>query len=152
MLAVGGVLSEIFILCNIVFQGTVLGPALWNAFFGDVATDIPQGNQEINLFADDLTVMSFRNQRSPDASLLEEMEDVQRRTHEWGRRNQVQFDGSKESIKILHPAHDSGDDFRLLGTMIDCKLTMRPCLEYVLRKFKPKIGVSDQGRLGREAV
>ena len=53
-----GCLSDVMLLCDMVFQGTVLGPSLWNAFFGDVAFHVPQGRQELNLFADDLSVMS----------------------------------------------------------------------------------------------
>ena len=48
-------ISEVMWLCDMVFQGTVLGPSLWNAFFADVATAVPIGNQMVNLFADDLT-------------------------------------------------------------------------------------------------
>ena len=37
-MAVEGTFSEAMFLCSMVFQGTVLGPALWNAFFGHVIT------------------------------------------------------------------------------------------------------------------
>ena len=40
---VEGAMSEAMLLSNMVFQGTVLGPSLWNAFFGDIATSVPQG-------------------------------------------------------------------------------------------------------------
>ena len=36
--AIDSILSEGFELCNSVFQGTVLGPVLWNVFFQDVAS------------------------------------------------------------------------------------------------------------------
>ena len=45
---VEGALSDAMELANMVFQGTVLGPPLWNAFFSDVAQDVPISNQEIN--------------------------------------------------------------------------------------------------------
>ena len=52
--AVDGALSYVIDLTNTVFQGTVLGPTLWNTFFNDVATEASsQGGREV-LFADDL--------------------------------------------------------------------------------------------------
>ena len=41
--------SEVMWLCDMVFQGTVLGPSLWNAFFGDVAVAAPIARQEVQL-------------------------------------------------------------------------------------------------------
>ena len=126
-------------LTNIVFQGTVLGPALWNAFFSDVSHAVPQGNQIINLFADDLTVMSFAPQQQSLDLLQQELTEAQQRTHDWGRDNQVQFDPSKESFHFLHPSLGQGPDFRLFGTLVDCKMTMFPDIEQVLGKIRPKI-------------
>ena len=60
LVRVEGALSEVMALLDMVFQGTVLGPSLWNAFFADVADYVRCENQEINLFADDLTVTSER--------------------------------------------------------------------------------------------
>ena len=40
---------------------------------------------------------------------------------------------------ILHPSLGVGEDFKLLGTLFDCKLTMLPCLEKLLTKIRPKI-------------
>ena len=81
---VEGALSEAMLLTNMVFQGTVLGPALWNAFFGDVAQHVPIAGQEINLFADDLTVMTHRVLHVSDAVVLKDLEVIQHRTHECG--------------------------------------------------------------------
>ena len=136
---VEGALSEAMLLSNMVFQGTVLGPALWNAFFGDVAQHVPNATQEINLFADDLTVMTHKAQHVSDAIVLNALEDIQRRTHEWGVRNQVEFDPSKEYLKIIHPARGLGDDFKLLDTIFVVALSMQPCIEDVLRRVRTKI-------------
>ena len=43
-------------IANSVFQGTVLGPPLWNAFFGDVAFPAQSTGGQEELFADDLIV------------------------------------------------------------------------------------------------
>ena len=136
---VEGALSDVIILCDMVFQGTVLGPALWNAFFADVAVEVPSGKQEMNLFADDLTVMTCVAQSVSDHILEDELKHVQSRTHAWGRRNQVEFDPGKEFIKIIHPTLSRGDDFKLLGTLFDCALTMLPCIEKLLAKIRPKV-------------
>ena len=136
---VEGALSEAMALANMVFQGTVLGPSLWNGFFADVAQYVPCGSQRINLFADDLTVMCHKAQDVPDDIILDELREIQSRTHEWGKRNQVQFDPSKEYTKIIHPSRGVGDDFKMLGTLFDTRLTMQPCLESVLTRIRPKI-------------
>ena len=136
---VEGALSDAMYLTDMVFQGTVLGPSLWNTFFADVVQAVPQGSQCINLFADDLTVMTSAPQRQSISSLQDELAEAQQRTHEWGRQNRVQFDPSKESFKILHPSRGQGDDFKLLGTLIDCRMTMQPCIDQTLSKIRPKI-------------
>ena len=41
---VEGAVSEVMLLSNMVFQGTVLGPCIWNALFGDVTASVPQGS------------------------------------------------------------------------------------------------------------
>ena len=139
LVRVEGAVSEAMLLTNMVFQGTVLGPSLWNAFFADVADHVPQGNQQINLFADDLTVMTHAPQHVSEDLIFDELTEVQTRTHAWGRRNQVEFDPSKEHFNVIHPSRGSGDDFKLLGTVIDCGLTMLPCIEGILGKIRPKI-------------
>ena len=73
-------------------------------FFSDVAHEVPILDQEINLFADDLTVMTSRKQHVSDGILLNELEAIQRRTHAWGVKNQVEFDLGKEYFKILAPS------------------------------------------------
>ena len=45
-------------IANSVFQGTVLGPPLWNAFFGDVVVPAKSTGGQEELFADDLIVFS----------------------------------------------------------------------------------------------
>ena len=94
---------------------------------------------EINLFADDQTVMTSKPQTFVDRTLLDELEQVQHRTHAWGLRNQVEFDPGKESMKIIHPSLGLGDDFKLLGTLFDCKLSMQPCIDKLLSKMTSMI-------------
>ena len=139
LVRVEGAVSEVMLLSNMVFQGTVLGPSLWNAFFGDVSVSVPQGSQEIKLFADDLTVMTHGPQHMSEELIFEELREVQTRTHAWGRKNQVQFDPAKEHFCIIHPTQGSGEDVKLLGALFDYALTMQPCIEGILSKIRHKI-------------
>jgi len=132
-------ISEVMWLCDMVFQGTVLGPSLWNAFFADVATAVPIGNQIVNLFADDLTATTSCASTVSNDILLDELKDIQHRAHEWGNHNQVTFDPAKEYFKVIHPRQGLGDSFRMLGTQVDCELTMQPCVEKILSKGRPKV-------------
>jgi len=131
--------SSVMILCDLVFQGTVLGPPLWNGFLGDVATEVPQGRQIMNLFADDLTAETTPPTSVTQNVLLEELCEIQQRTHAWGERNQVSFDAGKEHLVIIHPRAALGDDFKMLGTVFDCRLRMQVCIEGVLAKARPKM-------------
>ena len=131
--------SSAMVLCDMVFQGTVLGPPLWNAFFGDVATQVPTGSQIMNIFADDLNAEIQRSSSKNEESILQELREIQTRIHHWGMQNQVTFDAGKEFFQIIHPTHPYGNDFKLLGSLIDCRLTMQPCVEGILAKARPKI-------------
>ena len=55
---VQGARSELFEIANSVFQGTVLGPCLWNTFFADVSVSAKSTGGKEAMFADDLSVFS----------------------------------------------------------------------------------------------
>jgi hypothetical protein len=131
---VEGALSEAMLLINMVFQGTVLGPSLWNAFFGDVATCVPQGEQQIKLFADDLTVMTHAPQLMNDQLIFDELREVQSRTHEWGRRNQVEFDSFFAS-SIPHSGL-----VKMSNYLVPCSIVPFPC-SHVLTGSSAKSGL-----------
>ena len=131
--------SKAMALANMVFQGTVLGPCLWNVFFADVVQFVPSGSQRNSLFADDLTVMCHKAQDAADSIVVDELHEMHIRTHEWGKENQVQFDPSQEYTKIINPSRRVGDDFKMLDTLFDTKLKMLSCLESVLTGIRPKI-------------
>ena len=76
---------------------------------------------------------------SSSTLLYASLEEAQCRTHAWGVKNQVQFDPSKEYFKILHPSLGEGEDFKLLGTLVDCKLGLVACIESLLSKVRPKM-------------
>ncbi len=73
---------------NMVFQGTVLGPSLWNVFFADVATVVQASGLNEALFADDLTAYaSFCASTNHD--ILQVLQSGQAAIHAWGARNRV---------------------------------------------------------------
>ena len=135
---VAGALSEIFELSNTVFQGTVLGPTLWNVFFADVSFAATRHSGQEAMFADDLNISHFFPRSMGHTTIRETMEETQKDVHEWGRRNRVVFDASKEHFLIVHTRDGEGEDFKLLGCLIDCKLTVKPTIDYILAKVRPK--------------
>ena len=67
------------------------------------------------------------------------MSSCRTRVHAWGKINRVTFDAGKEHIVILHPSQGDGDPFKLLGCLVDCKLTMKQAVEALLSQIRPKV-------------
>ena len=51
---VGGKSSRSFEMSNMVYQGTVLGPILWNLFFADAEQVFEDSGEDMICYADDL--------------------------------------------------------------------------------------------------
>ena len=136
---VEGEASDEFEISNTVFQGTVLGPVLWNVFFADVSIPAQSTGGESYKFADDLSVFKSFDKTVENIEVLRQMHVCRHRVHAWGRRNRVAFDAGKEHLVIIHPLLGEGDDFKLLGCLFDCKLTMRQAIEKILSQARPKI-------------
>ncbi len=121
------------------FQGTVLGPYLWNIFFRDVSDAIVavDGFQDTK-FADDLSASKEYPATTNNADILDELRLAQAAAHAWGIRNRVAFDESKEEFCVLDARLGHGRVFRLLGPMVDNKLRMHACVEKFFKKAKPK--------------
>ena len=112
---VGGQQSDTIYMQDMVYQGTVLGPILWNLFFGDALHAIRMLKFMESVFADDLHACRSYDVKIPNRSLLDSTKRCQARLHEWGRANQVEFEPTKESITILSRATLYGDNFKSLG-------------------------------------
>jgi len=136
---VQGAFSDEFEIANSVFQGTVWGPPLWNTFFSDVAgaANSTGGNEE--MFADDLNVFKEFDQDTSVDQVRSDLELCRKRVHKWGEKNRVSFDPSKEHIVIVHPSHNMGESFKLLGCMMDTDLRMQSAVDALLGKIRPKI-------------
>ena len=136
---VEGVASNDFDLSDTVFQGTVLGPCLWNLFFADVADSAKtQGGKE-SIFADDLNVFRDFDRFESNEHIMQNLNSCRDSVHKWGVRNRVSFDASKEHFLIMHPRYAFGDPFKLLGCLMDTKLIMKHAIDKVLSQIRPKI-------------
>ena len=135
---VNGATSYEFVLENMVFQGTVFGPGLWNIFFADVQGAAECGGFRERRFADDLSTSKSFNRNVDNETILDELHACQQSVHEWGVTNCVRFDPAKEEFVILSPEGGHGMTFRLLGPLIDPKLLMHECIEKLYRKAKAK--------------
>jgi len=136
---VEGALSDIFELSDTVFQGTVLGPTLWNVFFSDVAFPASLHGGSAAIFADDLNVFKCFDVHESNEEIAERMAHTQSEVHQWGQRNRVSFDQQKEHLNIIHPIQGEGDNFKLLGNLIDVKLLMTDAIEEILTRARPKV-------------
>ena len=137
--AVESVLSDVFTLCDTVFQGTVLGPTLWNVFFHDVAFAAAGVDTTEAMFADDLSLYKSYPVSISNNDIQSDMLRAKQKVHKWGVRNRVTFDAAKEYIVVVHPADGEGDDFKLLGCVIDVHLRMDQAIESLLARARPKI-------------
>jgi len=135
---VQGSFSDEIDLENSIFQGTVLGPPLWNVFFADVAQPARSSGGEEAMFADDLNCFKEFDRLAPVEDVMENLEQCRTRVHAWGRANRVTFDAGKEHMVILHPSESHGECFKLLGCMIDLDLRMHSEIDQLLSKIRPK--------------
>lgn len=136
---VDGSMSDVFVLQDMVFQGTVSGPPSWNVFFADVADVVTKRELKEAIFADDMTAYRQFPAFMSNSQILDCLRDCQKAVHEWGAASRVEFDPSKEAFVILHRTQNYGDTFKLLGTLVDTKLVMQDAVEAIFAKAFPKL-------------
>jgi hypothetical protein len=137
--AVGGEKSSPFRIQDMVFQGIVLGPRLWNLFFEDAAASIKEWMYEEIIFADDLNAYKIVPSSTTVDKAMESLGNVQKELHRWGAAKQVTFDSGKESNHVLSRTEPHGEDFKLLGVVFDCKLDMQSAIGSLVGKVKWEI-------------
>ena len=123
-ICVDGSFSDSFPLSDMVFQGTVLGPPLWNCFYADAAEAVEVHHFLATIFADDLNCFRIFDGRHGDDLLMQEAHKCQTELHIWGQANQVVFEPTKESFHILGRVHSLGESFKILSVLFDTKLSM----------------------------
>ena len=138
--AVGGKFSRGVAIENMVYQGTVFGPPLWNIFYEDASLPIQKNEFEEIVFADDLNAFKDFEKSEPDANLYGHMQECQSDLHRWGRANQVSFDPSKESMHVLALRGGQGANFRLLGIPFDHGLLMHDAIHEIVGEASWKMG------------
>ena len=121
---VSGEKSSPMPLSNMVFQGTVWGPPLWNAFFGDCICAISCCGFEAVIYADDCNAFRCFPRNLANAVVQEHLSECQASVHAWGRANRVLFDAGKEETMIISTVDPTGGPVKLLGIEFDNKLVM----------------------------
>jgi hypothetical protein len=121
---VGGEKSEGFNLIDMVFQGTVWGPTLWNIFYEDARHAINDIFFKEVVYADDLNAYRVFASTFSNLDVLKSASMCQAELHAWGRANQVAFDPKKESLHIISKTEGFGPEFKILGVIFDSALTM----------------------------
>ncbi len=134
VVVVNGAQSTTRVLANSVFQGTVLGPPLWNLFYLDAFRAVRGRGFVDVVFADDFNAWKRFVGGTSMADILSECSGCQRSLHEWGRANSVKFDAGKESFHVLHRSRAHGDEFLLLGVLFDCELRMKSAASRIARE------------------
>ena len=131
----GGAASLAEVLADSVFQGTVLGPPLWNVYFADARRALVHTGFQETVFADDLNAWkAFRmisSAADPHEAPLQTLREAQSELHRWGAANQVMFDPGKESFHILHRSRCHGENFKILGCVFDPQLRMLAAARHV---------------------
>ena len=114
---------------NMVYQGTVWGPTLWNLYFEDARKAINEWLFEEAVYADDLNAFRVFSSLTDNSAVKKCLDSCQEELHSWGRANRVTFEAKKESKHVLSLAEPEGEDFKILGVVYDCRLTMQSTCE-----------------------
>jgi hypothetical protein len=124
VVVVDGTMSAPAPLANSVYQGTVLGPPLWNCHYEDARKAVNELEFTETIFADDLNAFRAFDHDTGNEHILHTLHQCQKSLHDWGQANQVLFDAAKETFHILDRKCPHGDNFKLLGVTFDTKVVM----------------------------
>ena len=127
------------VLQDMVFQGTVVGPDLWNSFFEDARQAINECLFTEVVYVDDLNAFRVFGHDADESDVMESIDACQTELHTWGRANQVALDPAKESKHILSLTHPVGDAFKLLGARFDGTLSMGETIAEIIHEVGWKL-------------
>ena len=134
-----GTYSEELRMQDMVYQGTVLGPSLWNCFYSDVDIAVRSAQHEEIVFADDLNAMKEYDCSTSNDAILENTKKCQHQVHQWGKANAVAFDAGKESMHVIARTDATAGTFKLLGVQFDTKLIMDRCVHSLVQDCSWKL-------------
>ena len=104
-----GKMSVAMLLKDMVFQGAVLGPTLWNLFFEDARKTLNEWFFEEAVYADDLHAYRVFMPEVSNATIGDTIKSCQIELHAWGKANQVVFDATKENNHVLSLPEPAGN-------------------------------------------
>ena len=131
VVVVEGAMSMIHPLTDSVFQGTVLGPLLWNLHFNDARHPCNRLSYVDTTYADDMNMSRNFPRTAQPASVQASLLECQRALHRWGFGNRVSFDPSKEGFYVIDRWNPSNFTFKILGVLFDGKLSMHAAVREV---------------------
>ena len=120
----GGQHGDPICLNNMIYQGTVWGPWLWNIFYEDARMALRVHQFLEIVFADDLNAFRPFPLATPNEQVMAANKACQVELHSWGKANQVEFDPKKESMHVVSHYSPEGPNFNILGLNFDCRLIM----------------------------
>ncbi len=135
----GGAQGEDMTPTDMIFQGTVWGPWLWNNFYEDARIAINEALFQEIVYADDLNAFREFLLRTPNADVFCATTSCQRELHAWGRAGQVAFDAGKASHHVVSHVAPEGPNFKILGVLFDCGLTMAAAIHELVGECRWKI-------------
>ena len=136
---VGGEKSDDFEIINQVFQGTVLGPILWDVFLADVNIPIRKAKFKEVAFADDLNAYREYEGSVNNKLLKIHAMKCQEEVHSWGKSRRVTFEPSKESISVISKFEPEGPDFKVMGLWFDTGLSMKRAISDLCTALRWKL-------------
>ena len=131
--------SDSCVIRDQIYQGTILGPPLWNIFFADISSVAENHSATEVKFADDFNIFKFFDKNIPNENIVNAMQRCQADIHKWGKMNRAVFDAGKEHIVVLHRQDYYGDTFKLLGGLVNPQLLMANEINRILKKVRPQI-------------
>ncbi len=91
------------------------------------------------VFADDLNCSKEMGPTTTEAQARAAFRKCQVSLHRWGAANKVLFDPGKESFHAIHRTRSFGDDFKILGVLYDCQLTMSSAIREIAKEAGWKV-------------